>query len=202
MSDSPTFTGTPTLPAGTIAITQSPLDSTTAVATTEFVTTAISVATIPDATTTMKGKLQLAGDLTGTAALPIIADNKIITSKILDSNVTYSKIQDVTTGTILGRTSTGNGVVEEVATSGTGSVVLSNSPIFSGTPTLPAGTIAVTQAPLDSTTAVATTSFVTTAISVATIPDATTTMKGKLQLAGDLTGTAALPIIADNKIIT
>jgi hypothetical protein len=201
-SDSPIFTGTPTLPAGTIAVTQSPLNSTAAIATTSFVTSAIAVATIPDATTTMKGKIQLAGDLTGTAALPIIADNKIITSKILDSNVTYAKIQDVTTGTILGRTSTGNGVVEEVATSGTGSVVLSNSPTFTGTPTLPAGTIAITQAPLDSTSAVATTEFVTTAISVATIPDATTTMKGKLQLAGDLTGTAALPIIADNKIIT
>ena len=37
---SPTFTGTPTLPTGTIATTQSAADSTTAVATTAFVTTA------------------------------------------------------------------------------------------------------------------------------------------------------------------
>ena len=37
---SPTFTGTPTLPSGTIATTQTAADSTTAVATTAFVTTA------------------------------------------------------------------------------------------------------------------------------------------------------------------
>lgn len=37
---SPTFTGTPTLPTGTIAVTQSAANSTTAVATTAFVTTA------------------------------------------------------------------------------------------------------------------------------------------------------------------
>ena len=38
--NSPTFTGTPTLPTGTIATTQTAADSTTAVATTAFVTTA------------------------------------------------------------------------------------------------------------------------------------------------------------------
>ncbi|MDN3689897.1 Lcl domain-containing protein [Cyclobacterium jeungdonense] len=38
---SPTFTGTPTLPTGTIAVTQTAGNNTTAVATTEFVTTAI-----------------------------------------------------------------------------------------------------------------------------------------------------------------
>ncbi len=38
---SPTFTGTPTLPTGTIAVTQSPGNNTTAVATTAFVTAAI-----------------------------------------------------------------------------------------------------------------------------------------------------------------
>jgi hypothetical protein len=39
-ADSPTFTGTPTLPTGTIATTQTAADSTTAIATTAFVTTA------------------------------------------------------------------------------------------------------------------------------------------------------------------
>ena len=151
------------MPTAATAVTQVPLDSTAAIATTEFVTSAIAVATIPDATTTMKGKLQLAGDLTGTAALPIIADNKIVTSKILDSNVTYAKIQDVTSGTILGRTTAGTGVVEEVATTGTGNVVLSNSPIFTGVPVLPTGTTAITQTAGNNSTAIATTAFVTTA---------------------------------------
>ena len=42
---SPTFTGTPTLPTGTIATTQSPGDNTTAVATTAFVTAGIAALT-------------------------------------------------------------------------------------------------------------------------------------------------------------
>ena len=43
---SPTFTGTPTLPTGTIATTQSPGDNTTAVATTAFVTAGIGALTV------------------------------------------------------------------------------------------------------------------------------------------------------------
>ena len=38
-----------------------------------------------------------------------IADDKIITSKILDGNVTYAKIQAVNSGSILGRTTAGSG---------------------------------------------------------------------------------------------
>ena len=50
---SPTFTGTPTLPTGTIATTQTAADSTTKVATTAFVTTALSLVT--DSTTLLDG---------------------------------------------------------------------------------------------------------------------------------------------------
>jgi hypothetical protein len=47
---SPTFTGTPTLPTGTIATTQSPGDNTTALATTAFVTAAVpALATVANA---------------------------------------------------------------------------------------------------------------------------------------------------------
>jgi hypothetical protein len=53
--------------------------------------------------------------------------------------------------------------VEEVATTGTGSVVLSNSPTFTGAPVLPTGTTAITQSAGNDTTAVATTAFVTNA---------------------------------------
>jgi hypothetical protein len=52
---SPTFTGTPTLPTGTIATTQSPGNNTTALATTAFVTAAV-----PAASTTVAGLLELA----------------------------------------------------------------------------------------------------------------------------------------------
>lgn len=40
--------------------------------------------------------------------------NSVITAKIADANVTYAKIQNVTTDKLLGRTTAGSGVVEEV----------------------------------------------------------------------------------------
>jgi len=43
---SPTFTGTPTLPTGTIATTQTAADNSTKVATTAFVTTAVSAVSV------------------------------------------------------------------------------------------------------------------------------------------------------------
>jgi hypothetical protein len=52
---SPTFTGTPTLPTGTIAVTQSTGNNTTAVATTAFVQQEV-----PAASTTAAGKIELA----------------------------------------------------------------------------------------------------------------------------------------------
>jgi hypothetical protein len=81
-----------------------------------------------------------------------IGNNKITTDKVLNSNITYSKIQDVTTGTVLGRTSANNGIVEEIATTGTGDVVRAISPTFTGAPQVPTplatsnnGTIANTE---------------------------------------------------------
>ena len=63
---SPTFTGTPVAPTASAGT------NTTQVATTEFVTGAVASATITDATTIAKGKLQLAGDLAGTADAPTV----------------------------------------------------------------------------------------------------------------------------------
>ncbi len=45
-----------------------------------------------DATTSVKGIVQLAGDLTGTAIAPLIGDSKVTTIKIEDAAVTDSKI--------------------------------------------------------------------------------------------------------------
>ena len=54
------------------------------------------------------------GDVTGATALTI-GNDKVITAKILDSNVTYAKIQNVSaTNRILGRDSASAGVVEEI----------------------------------------------------------------------------------------
>lgn len=63
---SPALTGNPTAP------TQSPSDNSTKIATTAYVDAAASAVVAPDATTTTKGIVKLAGDLGGTAALPTV----------------------------------------------------------------------------------------------------------------------------------
>jgi hypothetical protein len=68
---SPTFTGTPTLPTGTIATTQSAGNSTTAVATTAFVTTADNL------------KANIASPtFTGTVTIPTVADATTSTAAV------------------------------------------------------------------------------------------------------------------------
>lgn len=63
---SPAFTGVPTAPTAT------PLTNTTQVATTAYVDAAVTSSTAPDATTSSKGIVQLAGDLAGTATAPTV----------------------------------------------------------------------------------------------------------------------------------
>ena len=77
---------------------------------------ASSIATIVDASPTVKGKIQLSGDLTGTAALPTIADNAVTTTKIADGNITNAKLAtgiDATkiTGDITGKATNVTGTI-------------------------------------------------------------------------------------------
>lgn len=180
----------------------------------------------PDASPTIKGKVQLAGDLAGTAAAPLIGAGK----------VTYAKIQNVSaTDKLLGRSTAGAGIVEEIPLTAAGRALIAGadaaaqkttlalnnvdntsdalkpvsddtqdsldlkanlvSPTFTGTPTLPTGAIATTQTSGNNTTRIATTEFVTSAITAGGSSDATTTVKGVVQLAGDLDGTADAPRI-------
>jgi hypothetical protein len=82
---------------------------------------------------------------------------------ITNAVVTYNKIQDVNNDKVLGNFSGATGSVQELATTGTGDVVRANSPILTGTPSLPTGTTGVTQIAGNNTTALATTEFVSTA---------------------------------------
>lgn len=89
---SPTFTGDPK------AVTATTGDNDTSVATTAFVSTAITNAATPVATTTSLGKIQLGGDLAGTgttAAAPVISDNAVTTTKIADNAVTNAKLGEI-----------------------------------------------------------------------------------------------------------
>lgn len=240
-------------------------------ATKNYVDVAIAGATIVDADPTTKGKLKLAGDLAGTADLPAIAASAVTSSKILDgtiamadiandavettkikdANVTYAKIQNVTTGKVLGRVSANAGVVEEIATTGSGDVVRATSPTLItpdlGTPSaailtnatgLPltsgiTGVLAITNGGTNATTAAgalsslgaeatankstavdlgnsapsdilfpsqkAVKAYVDSSVSSGA-PDATISTAGKIKLAGDLTGTAALPEVVAGAI--
>ena len=67
--------------------------------------------TTPDATTTVKGKVQLAGDLTGTAASPAVAAAAITTAKLADASVTDAKIVTVAGSKVNGNISGNAGTV-------------------------------------------------------------------------------------------
>jgi hypothetical protein len=57
------------------------------------------------------------------------SDGTVTTAKIVDANVTYAKIQNVTAGKLLGRDSSGSGVVQElpIAVDNTGNINMSQS---------------------------------------------------------------------------
>ena len=75
----------------------------------------ITTGATPDATASITGKIQLTGDLGGTAASPLIANNAITTVKIADANVTDAKIVSVSgskvTGNIAGNAATATSAI-------------------------------------------------------------------------------------------
>ena len=228
--ESPTFTGRPTLPTGTIAVTQAPGNGSTALATTAYVDAAVTSGFVADASTIELGKIQLAGDLGGTASSPTVPglllkanlasptftgtpilpsttiavtqssnDNStaIATTAYVDAAVTSGSVADATT-ILLGKIQLA-GDLGGTASSPTvpGLLLKANlaSPTFTGTPILPSTTIAVTQSPNDNSTALATTAYVDAAVTSGSVADATTISLGKIQLAGDLGGTASSPTV-------
>ncbi|HTH21801.1 MAG TPA: hypothetical protein VL854_06255 [Nitrososphaeraceae archaeon] len=81
---------------------------------------------IPDGTTTAKGVIQLATDAESNSAEACASndsrlsntrtptDGTVTTAKIVDDNVTYAKIQNVTDNRLLGRSAGSNGDVQEI----------------------------------------------------------------------------------------
>jgi hypothetical protein len=251
---SPAFTGTPSAPTALFG------DAGTTLATTGFVASAVSGSTIPSATTSTEGKIKLAGDLAGTAALPTVPGlalkanisspsftgtvsgvtatmvglgnvdntsdlNKPISDATQTALDTKGSSSDMAlkaniaspsfTGIVSGVTATmvGLGNVDNTSdrnkpisdatqtaldTKGSSSAMALKaplaSPVFTGAPSAPTATFG------DSGTTVATTAFVSSAVASSAIASATTSIEGKIQLAGDLTGTSALPEIGSNKI--
>jgi len=170
----------------------------------------------PDASTSLKGKIQLAGDLGGagsTAAAPEISANAITTGKIKDGEVgTADLAASAVTAAKIANGAVLNAAIGEtisVANGGTGATSLSGYIKGNGTAAMTAAsTIPVTDVTGAQTTAnlsanIATNTGSTTLYpSVAAVESyvasqatasATTSSQGKIQLAQDLAGTAALP---------
>ena len=93
---SPALTGVPTAPTASTGT------SSTQLANTAFVVASIISSAAPSADGTTLGKIQLAGDLTGSANSPRIGIGAINTSKILDLNVTNAKIESINGEKVIG----------------------------------------------------------------------------------------------------
>lgn len=165
----------------------------------------------PDATTVSKGKIKLAGDLTGTADLPLVANDAITTDKIKDGSVTNEKIAGVSAAKITGALGISNG--------GTGAINASDARINLGLGNVdntsdllkPVSTATQALLNLKEDKANKSTNITTDAASNEKYPtvnavknyvdnlsggvDATTAVKGRIMLAGDLAGTAAAPTV-------
>lgn len=142
--------------------------------------------TVSDATTLAKGVLQLAGDLSGTAALPTIANAAVTTAKIADDAITTDKIADNAVSTA----KLSDAAVTAAKTDG--SLELTANKSISVT------TDATSDSKYPSVKAVKT--YVDNAVSTGSMTDATTSAKGAVQLAGDLAGTADAPLVGNLKI--
>ena len=151
----------------------------------------------PDATTLAPGKVQLTGDLAGTATNPTVPG---LSQKEILSNKTVDITADGTSDTKYPSAKAVKIYVDQ-ATLGTAlaadlnAKADKNSPIFTGSPQLPTTTIAVTQGNGTNSTQVATTAFVQNSIASLSVNDASTSAKGIIQLGGDLGGSAAAPTV-------
>jgi hypothetical protein len=159
---SPTFTGTPAAPTATAGT------NTTQIATTAFVTTGL--------------------NLKANLASPTFTGTPLSTTAAADTNTT----QIATTAFVVGQAGSATPLVNGTAAVGTSLRYARQdhvhgtdttraplaSPAFTGTPSLPTGTTAVTQTAGNNTTAVATTAFVQQEV-----PAASTTAAGKVELA-------------------
>jgi hypothetical protein len=127
---SPTFTGLVVLPTSTTGVTQALNDNSTKLATTAYVANAMADASgtitnsVADATTTSKGKILLAGDLGGTASIPLVMSiggiNKddIAGAAILANTATAQN----TASTIVKRDASGNFIASNITSNIIGNV--------------------------------------------------------------------------------
>ena len=147
----------------------------------------------PDATSSVKGKLQLAGDLAGSASSPTVPGLALkapINSPAFTGTVSGVTKSMVDLGNV-DNTSDANKPVSDAAQTALDlkENASNKSDASLGTSTILYPTQNAVKTYVDSQVALG-------------APDATSSVKGKLQLAGDLDGTAALPSIKTSAITT
>jgi hypothetical protein len=208
MSDSPALVGTPSLPTGTIAVTQGAGNNSTAIATTAYVDN------ISGASVNLTGPITSVGNatsiasqtgtgttfvmddspaLTGTPSLPtgtIAVTQAALNNTTAVATTAFVVNENLTNANLTGPiTSVGN-ATSIASQTGTGTTfVMDASPVLTGTPSLPTGTIGVTQATGNNSTAIATTAYVENANNL-TNEDTDTT--NYLTFANDPTGSQPL----------
>ncbi|OAZ05185.1 hypothetical protein [Flavobacterium succinicans] len=190
---SPAFTGDATATTATAG------DNDTSVATTAFVSTAVSSAVsagaTPDATSLAKGKIQLAGDLGGTADAPTVPglankENSITagtTAQYWRGDKTWQTLDKSAVG--LSNVDNTTDANKPVSTAVQTALDTKENAANKSTIT----TLGNSDVLFPTQNAVRT--YVDTQIGTNATPDATASVKGKLQLAGDLGGTADAPTV-------
>ncbi|CCV01972.1 hypothetical protein IIV22A_128L [Invertebrate iridescent virus 22] len=159
-----------------------------------YVDAQISSGSTPDATTSVKGKVQLAGDLSGTASAPVVAPLSITNSKLANLSAVSQLKGSSSTSSTATDISLGSGLSMSGTTLGVDTSSLSSTflPLAGGTMS---GAITQPLAPVVPSD-VANKAYVDAQVAAVVVPDATSSVKGIVQLAGDLSGTASAPIVA------
>ena len=195
-----------------------------------YVDNQISSATIVDASLSVKGKIRLGGDLSAgnsTADDPIIRDNAINTSKMADLSVTDAKIVSISgtkvSGNISGDAVNVTGTISPshggtgVAGNLNGYVKANGISAMQGLSSIPVADVSGAESisnksndiALDASSTTkypnvsAVKTYVDNQIAQGTIPDATTSILGRIRLGGDLAGSgtsANNPVLSNNSV--
>ncbi|GEM_PF-757004 len=160
-----------------------------------YVDNSITASTIPDATTLTKGKVQLAGDLAGTAAAPTVPGLALKEPTVLPGTTSQYYRGDKTWQTLdksavgLGNVDNTTDLNKPISTATSAALALKEDVSNKSTST----TLGNSNSLYPTQNAVK--SYVDNQITTNATPDATTLSKGKVQLAGDLGGAAATPSV-------